>query len=181
MLTASTKCREKLLWIRFMTLLVPTQFRDTHRAGVWVIVKNSILSMAGFNPVNRTSHVLVFFEPYRIRLIEGGLRVACRYIRKWAAGAWRTYGCLLPHLNLLHQVMKRFALKLLLGASSAKKEEAHQINQSKTILNNAITVFQQLIDLGSAGTFNVLELGHMTRIRVRMVEICKVRTEESSF
>src|ERR1700683_4581781 len=49
---------------------------------------------------------------------------------------------------LLRQVMKRFSLKLLPGASSAKavqKDEAHP-DQSKTILDNAITVLQHLTD-----------------------------------
>ena len=83
---------------------------------------------------------------------------------------------------LLRQVMKRFSLKLLPGASSAKavqKDEAHP-DQSKTILDNAITVFQQLTDLGSA-TFNILELQAAGQIGIQIVEICRVRPKNPVF
>jgi hypothetical protein len=71
--------------------------------------------------------------------------------------------------------MKRFTLKLLPGASAkaVQTDEAHP-DQSKTILDNAITVFRQLTDLGSA-TFNVLELQAAGQIGIQMVEICRVR------
>jgi len=88
----------------------------------------------------------------------------------------------LPNLNLivlLPQVMKRFASKLLPGASSAKavqKDEAHP----HPILDNATTVFQQLSDLGSA-TFNILELQAAGKIGIQIVEICGVRPNDSSF
>jgi hypothetical protein len=89
-----------------------------------------------------------------------------------------SYLVLLPHLDLivlLLQVMKRFASKLLPGASSkaVRKAEARP-DQSTTILDDAIVVFQRLIDLGSS-TFNVLELAVAGQIGVQIVEIVKVR------
>ena len=73
-----------------------------------------------------------------------------------------TITALLPDpslIVLLLQVMQKFASKLLPRAYSAKavqKDNAH-LDQSNTILDNAIAVLQQLADLESA-TFNVLGL-----------------------
>ena len=71
--------------------------------------------------------------------------------------------------------MKTFTSKLLLRSLLAKavqKNEA-QPNQSRTILDNAIGVFQQLTDLGSA-TFNILDLSTAGAIGIQIVEISKV-------
>jgi hypothetical protein len=79
--------------------------------------------------------------------------------------------------------MKRLALKLLpRGASSAKTVQKHETHpdRSKTILDNAITVFQQLTDFGSA-TSNALELQVAGRIGIQIVEICRVRPKSSFF
>jgi hypothetical protein len=87
---------------------------------------------------------------------------------------------LLPHLDpnivLLPQVMKRFASKLLAGASPARVVRKAEVrpDQSTTILNNATVVFQRLTDLGSAGS-NVVELPVAGRIGTQIVEIVKVR------
>ena len=89
------------------------------------------------------------------------------------------------HLNLivlLPQVMKRSASTLLSGASSPKSariDKAHP-DQSKTILDNALTVFQRLTDLGSA-TFNLLELSAAGQIGIQIVEIINVRPKTLFF
>ena len=89
------------------------------------------------------------------------------------------------HLNLivlLPQIMKRSASTLLSGASSAKAarlDKAHP-DQSKTILDNAIAVFQRLTDLGSA-TFNVLELSAAGQIGIQIVDIINVRPNSPFF
>ena len=78
--------------------------------------------------------------------------------------------------------MKRFASKLLSRASSAKAariDKAHP-DQSKTILDNAIAVFQRLTDLGSA-TSTVLELSAAGQIGIQIVEIIKVRPNSPFF
>jgi hypothetical protein len=78
--------------------------------------------------------------------------------------------------------MKRSASKLLSGASSAKAarvDKAHP-EQSKTILDNAIAVFQRLTDLGSA-TFNVRELSAAGQIGIQIVEIINVRPKTPFF
>ena len=72
--------------------------------------------------------------------------------------------------------MQKFASKLLPRAYSAKavqKDNAH-LDQSNTILDNAIAVLQQLADLESA-TFNVLELRAAVQIGIQIAEILKVR------
>jgi hypothetical protein len=72
--------------------------------------------------------------------------------------------------------MRRFALELHPGASSAKavqKDEAHP----DPILDNATTVFQQL----SSATFNVPELQAAGKIGIQIVEICRVRPKTPVF
>ena len=72
--------------------------------------------------------------------------------------------------------MKRSASALPSGASSpeaAPIDKAHT-DQSKTILDNAIAVFQRLTDLGSA-TLNVLELSAAGEIGIQIVELINVR------
>ena len=66
--------------------------------------------------------------------------------------------------------MKRSASPLLSGASSPKIDPDH----SKAILDDAIAVFQRLIDLG-CGTVNVLEFSAAGQIGVQIVEIINVR------
>jgi hypothetical protein len=89
------------------------------------------------------------------------------------------------HLNLivlLPQVMKRSASTSLSGASSPKAariDKAHP-DQSKTILDNALAVFQRLTDLGSA-TFNLLELSAACQIGIQIVEIINVRPKTLFF
>jgi hypothetical protein len=70
--------------------------------------------------------------------------------------------------------MKRSASASLSGGSAkvARIDKAHP-DQSKTILDNAIAVFQRLTDLGSA-TFNVLELSAAGKIGIQIAEIIKV-------
>jgi hypothetical protein len=78
--------------------------------------------------------------------------------------------------------MKRSASTLLSGASSpeaARIDKAHP-DQSKTILNNALAVFQRLTDLGSA-TFNLLELSAAGQIGIHIVEIINVRPKTLFF
>jgi hypothetical protein len=78
--------------------------------------------------------------------------------------------------------MKRFASKSPPRTSPAKvarKYEAHP-DQSTTILDNAIVVFQRLADLGSA-TFNLPELPAAGRIGIQIVEIFKVRWKTPVF
>ena len=78
--------------------------------------------------------------------------------------------------------MKRSASTLLSGASSPKAariDEAHP-DQSKTILDNAIAVFQRLTDLGSA-TFNVLELSAAGQVGLQIVGIINVRPHTPFF
>ena len=78
--------------------------------------------------------------------------------------------------------MKRSASTLLSGASSAKAariDKAH-LDRSKTILDDAIAVFQRLNDLGSA-TFNVLELSAAGQIGIQIVEIINVRPKTLFF
>jgi hypothetical protein len=78
--------------------------------------------------------------------------------------------------------MKRSASTLLSGASSAKVariDKAH-LDRSKTILDDAIAVFQRLNDLGSA-TFNVLELSAAGQIGIQIVEIINVRPKTLFF
>ena len=72
--------------------------------------------------------------------------------------------------------MKRFASELLPGAPPAKafrKDEA-KADQSTTILDDAVIVFQRLTDLGLAAC-NVPELPAASRIGIQIVEIFKVR------
>ena len=75
--------------------------------------------------------------------------------------------------------MERLALKLLpVGASSAKTVQKHQAHpdQLNMILDDAVTVFQQLTDFGSS-TSNVLELEAAGKIGIQIVEICRVRSK----
>jgi hypothetical protein len=78
--------------------------------------------------------------------------------------------------------MKRSASALLSGASSAKAARIDKTHpeQSKTILDNAIAVFQRLTDLGSA-TFNVRELSAAGQIGIQIVEIINVRPKTLFF
>jgi hypothetical protein len=78
--------------------------------------------------------------------------------------------------------MKRSASTLLSGASLAKAariDKAHT-DHSKTILDNAVAVFQRLTDIGSA-TFNVLELSAASQIGIQIVEIVNVRPKTPLF
>jgi hypothetical protein len=78
--------------------------------------------------------------------------------------------------------MKRPASTLLSGASSAKAariDNAHP-DHSKTILDDAIAVFQRLTDIGSA-TSNVLELSAAGQIGIQIVEIINVRPKTLFF
>jgi hypothetical protein len=78
--------------------------------------------------------------------------------------------------------MKRSASTLLSGASSPKAariDTAHP-DQSKTILDNALTVFQRLTNLGSA-TLNLLELSAAGQIGIQIVEIINVRPKTLFF
>ncbi|KIM71373.1 hypothetical protein PILCRDRAFT_17131 [Piloderma croceum F 1598] len=70
--------------------------------------------------------------------------------------------------------MKRSASTLLLGASLAKAARIDKVHpdQSKTIRDNAIAVFQQLTNVGST-TFNVLELSVAGQIGIQIAEIIK--------
>ena len=83
---------------------------------------------------------------------------------------------LLNPIVLLPQVMKGSASPLLSGPSSPKaaRIDNEHPDQSKTILDTAIAVFQRLTDLGSA-TFNVLELSAAGQIGIQIVEIINVR------
>jgi len=78
--------------------------------------------------------------------------------------------------------MKRSASTSLSGASSAKAARLDKVHpdQSKTILDNALTVFQRLTDLGSA-TFNLLELSAAGQIGIQIVEIINVRPKTLFF
>ena len=78
--------------------------------------------------------------------------------------------------------MKRSASTSLSGAPSAKLSrigKAHP-DQSKTILDNAVAVFQRLTDLGPA-TFNVRELLAAGQIGIQIVEIIDVRPKTLFF
>jgi len=77
--------------------------------------------------------------------------------------------------------MKRSSISLS-GASSAKAARLDKVHpdQSKTILDNALTVFQRLTDLGSA-TFNLLELSVAGKIGIQIVEIINVRPKTLFF
>jgi len=67
---------------------------------------------------------------------------------------------------------QRLASKLLPRALSA--EAGRQADESTMFLDNALVVFQQLIDLGSA-TFNIPELPAAGKIGIEIVAICNVR------
>ena len=69
--------------------------------------------------------------------------------------------------------MKRSASPLLSEASSPKAARIDP-DHSKAILDDAIAVFQRLIDLG-CGTVNVLEFSAAGQIGVQIVEIINVR------
>ena len=78
--------------------------------------------------------------------------------------------------------MKRSTSTLLSGASSpkvARIDKAHP-DQSKTILDNALAVFQRLTDLRSA-TFSLLELSAAGQIAIQIVEIINVRPKTLFF
>ena len=78
--------------------------------------------------------------------------------------------------------MKRFASKLLpraLSAKAVRKVEAHS-DQLTTILDNAIVVFQHLIDLESV-TFDIPQLPAAGRIGIQIVDIVKVRWKTCCF
>ena len=78
--------------------------------------------------------------------------------------------------------MKRSASTSLSGASSPKAARIDTAlpDQSKTILDNALAVFQRLTDLGSA-TSTVLELSAAGQIGIQIVEIIKVRPNSPFF
>jgi hypothetical protein len=78
--------------------------------------------------------------------------------------------------------MERSPSTLLSGASSPKAaqiDKAHP-DQSKTILDNALAVFQRLTDLGSA-TFNHHELSAAGQIGIQIVDIINVRPKTLFF
>jgi hypothetical protein len=78
--------------------------------------------------------------------------------------------------------MKRSASTLLSGASPLKAARIDQAlpDQSKTILDNALAVFQRLTDLGPA-TFNLLELSAAGQFGIQIVEIINVRPKTLFF